>query len=95
MYILVKSTGIRPNFTNALIKPLISGIICGVTAYFSYYFLRDMINIYLATFISICFAGIIYAVFILILKTFDKNDLEILTKNEKIAKILAKFKLMK
>lgn len=95
MYILVKTTGIRPNFKNALIKPLISGIICGVTAYFSYYFLRDMVNIYLATFVSIFFAGIIYAVFILILKTFDKNDLETLTKNEKMGKILAKFKIMK
>lgn len=95
MYILVKSTGIRPNFKNAIVKPLISSIICGLSAFFSYYFLKDMVNIYVATFLSICFAAIIYVIFVLLLRTFDKNDLDILTKNEKISKMLAKFKVMK
>lgn len=95
MYILVKSTGIRPNFKNAIVKPLISAILCGLTAFFSYYFLKDMVNIYVAIFLSICFAAIIYVIFVLLLRTFDKNDLDILTKNEKISKMLAKFKVMK
>ncbi|MGN0475804.1 MAG: polysaccharide biosynthesis C-terminal domain-containing protein [Ruminococcus sp.] len=95
MYILVKSTGIRPNFKNAIVKPLISSILCGLTAFLSYYFLKDMVNIFVATLLSICLAAIIYVVFVLLLRTFDKNDLDILTKNQKISKMLAKFRVMK
>lgn len=95
MYVLVKSTGIRPNFLNCLIKPLVASIFCGLGAYFSYFFLEDRINIYLATFFSIAVAGVIYAIFVLLLRTFDENDLGIVKNNEKLAKILAKFKILK
>ena len=33
MYVLVKATGIRPNFSNAIIKPLVSAILCGGGAF--------------------------------------------------------------
>lgn len=95
MYVLVKSTGIRPNFTNAIIKPLISAIICGGGAFLTYYLLENRMNIYVSTLISIAVAAVIYLFAVIILRTFDENDLGIIKNNEKLAKILAKFSFLK
>ncbi len=94
MYILVKKTQVRPDFTNTVIKPLIGAIACGVTAYFVYYSLKDLVSIYVSTLLAIGVAAIVYLIIILLLKTFKENDLDFLKKNEKIAKILAKLRVL-
>lgn len=95
MYVLVKATGIRPNFSNAIIKPLVSAILCGGGAFLTYYLLGSRMNIYMATLISIVVAAIIYVLAIIILRTFDENDLGMIKNNEKLAKILAKLRVLK
>ena len=45
----------------------------------------------LATLISIAVAAVIYLVAVLLLKIITKNDVLMLPKGEKIAKVLAKF----
>ena len=95
MYVLVKATGIRPNFSNGIIKPLVSAILCGGGAFLTYYLLGSRMNIYMATLISIVVAAIIYVLAIIILRTFDENDLGMIKNNEKLAKILAKLRVLK
>ena len=95
MYVLVKATGIRPNFSNAIIKPLVSAILCGGGAFLTYYLLGSRMNIYMATLISIVVAAIIYVLAIIILRTFDENDLGMIKNNETLAKILAKLRVLK
>ena len=52
-------------------------------------------NIYMATLISIVVAAVIYVLAIIILRTFDENDLGMIKNNEKLAKILAKLRVLK
>ena len=94
MYLLIKKTKVRVDFPNTVVKPLVGGIACGLTAYFIYYFIKDLMNIYVSTFISIGAGAIVYVILVLLLGTFNDNDLDFLKKNEKIRKILAKFRIM-
>ena len=77
-------------------KPIICGVLCGVGAYTSY----GLCNRFIPEFslkglfclgISICFGGLIYVISILFVKGIAKDDVIMLPKGEKIAKILAKF----
>lgn len=94
MYLLIKKTKVRVDFPNTVIKPLIGGIACGITAYFIYYFIKDLMNIYASTLVSIGAGAIVYVVLVFLLRTFNENDLGFLKKNEKISKILAKLRII-
>ncbi len=88
---LVKYTGIRPNFMAAVIKPLIASSLCGLGAWAAYGLASRAVSMNLATLISIAVAAVIYLVTVLLLKIITKNDVLMLPKGEKIAKVLAKF----
>ncbi len=95
MYVLVKSTGIRPDFVNAMIKPLISAIICGAVAFISFILLDSHMNIYFSTLLSIGLAGVSYVISIIILKVFDEKDTAMLKNSGKFGKILAKLHIIR
>lgn len=94
MFLLVKHSGVMPNFVSTVIKPLISAILCALTAYFSYNFISLFVPSVLATVIAIFLAGIIYVTFLLILRTFTRNELRFLPKGEKVVIILEKYHLL-
>ncbi len=94
MYLLVKYSGVMPNFVSTVIKPAVSSVICAVGAYFAYFFLSKVMPMIPAALISILLAGIIYVTFLLILKTFTRNELIFLPKGEKIVTLLAKYHLI-
>lgn len=93
---LVRTARVRINILSVFIKPIFSGILCGVAAYTSY----GLCNRFIPEFslkniiclgISICFGGLVYVISILLIKGISKDDVIMLPKGEKIAKILAKF----
>lgn len=88
VYFLSNSTRIRINFTAVFLKPLASSIICGLTAYFSYYVFD--INVIF----SIVISAIIYLVFLFILHTFSKEEIKMLLNSKKIVIILEKLHLI-
>lgn len=90
MYMLIKHSGVMPNFVSTLVKPLISAIVCAVTAYFSYMLFNMYMPSLIATILSILCAGVIYITILLLLRTFTRNELELLPKGKKIVTILEK-----
>lgn len=94
MYLLVKHSGVMPDFMSTVIKPLISAILCAVTAFFTYMLFSNFLPIIVATVLSVFCAGIIYITFLLILKTFTRNELKYLPKGKKIVTILEKYRLI-
>lgn len=102
--VLKKETGVKIELKTVIVKPLISAILCGVSAWGSYRLLSSVLNFgdmsgrlngqSLACIISIGIAVVVYAISVLLMKTLVKDDILMLPKGEKIAEILEKYKLI-
>ncbi len=88
---LVKATGIRPNVTLVFVKPLLASGLCGIAAWAAYGLAGRAVSGNLATLISIAVAVVVYMISVFLLKIITKNDVLMLPKGEKIAKVLEKF----
>lgn len=77
------------------LKPLISGILCGVFAVASSKFLPLILaSEKLVTLISICIAGAVYVVSLILIKGINRYDVMMMPKGEKICALLDKFNLL-
>ena len=82
---------VRLGLLSTVFKPTIASLLCGAAAYFGYGLLaRALGGGKLVTAICIIIAAVIYAVCLGVSKTFTENDILMLPKGEKLAKILAK-----
>lgn len=90
LYILCKRTTMKFNIMGTFVKPLIAGILCAAGARGAYELFSAVISGRLATVLAICIAVVIYAVCIILLRILTKDDVLMLPKGEKIAKILEK-----
>lgn len=102
--VLKKETGIKLDLNKGFIRPFISAVLCGASAWGVY----ELVSTYLvfgeegsrlngetvACIISIIIAVVVYAVCILVSKTIVKEDVLMLPKGEKIAEILEKYKVL-
>lgn len=92
---LCRYCGVNPDLMRTVIKPLICAVLCGATAYFGYAWIHAWLpSPKLSTAICIVLAAIVYAVCLGVSKTFTKNDILMLPKGKKLAKILAKMHWM-
>ena len=93
---LLRVTKAKINFVSVFLKPFIAAAVCGGTAWGSYYALTHLLslNAKLSTIAAIVVGGGFYVVVLLFTKGIAKDDVEMLPKGEKIAKALAKFKLL-
>lgn len=80
-------------FKKFVLKPAIATSIMGVCSYTLYIIINGIISVKLATIISILFAIIVYLLAILALRIYNKDDIYMLPKGEKIYKILEKLKI--
>lgn len=94
MYFLIKRAGVRPNFTQTIIKPLIGAIICGAMAYFSNSLFNKFLPFAVSTILCIIVAGAFYLISLLLLRTFSENEIKMLPKGKNIVTILAKLHLI-
>lgn len=98
MILLCKYTKVVPNIMGTFIKPLIAGGMCGLTAFTCYGLMTKFLNTHISdmiiTMISIAFAAVIYVIAIVLLRVLTKNDILMLPKGEKIAKVLEKVKVI-
>ncbi len=95
MYFLVKKAGVMPDFLNTTIKPFFSAVICAVAAFVTYGLLGNIIASALATIISILVAAVVYLVCLLLMHTFDENEVKMLPKGNNVVTILAKLHLLR
>ncbi len=102
--VLRKETGVRIDIKTVIVKPLIAAVLCGGAAYGSYVVLCKVLTFgdmssrlngqSLSCLISIGVAVLVYAISVLLMKTLVKDDILMLPKGEKLAKILEKYKLI-
>lgn len=93
---LTKATGVKLNFVSVFVKPFIAALFCGLGAFLGNYLLTDVLGIEsrLTTLVAVGCGGVLYAVAIILVKGIAKDDLDMIPKGEKIAKVLAKFGLL-
>ncbi len=87
---IIKYTGIKPNIYKSLFKPLFAGLCCGVSTLFVT-FGGGKIN----TIAKICVAAVVYLAALILLNTFEADDVTSLPKGEKILKVLTKCKIIR
>ena len=102
--VLRKETGVRIDLKTVIIKPLIAAVLCGGAAYGAYAVLSNVLTFgdmnsrlngqSLACLVAIGVAVVVYAISVLLMKTLVKDDILMLPKGEKLAKILEKYKLI-
>ena len=80
-------------FSKIVVKPVIATAIMGICSYFIYSILTGIIAQKLATIIAIGIAIIIYALAIVALKIFTKEEILQIPGGNKIYKILKKAKI--
>ena len=76
-----------------VIKPAIATAIMGICSYFIYSNLLGIISAKLATIVAILLAVIIYALAIVALKVFNKEEILMMPAGNKICKLLEKLKI--
>ncbi len=87
-------TGMQISFWKLTGKQLIAGFACGFSAWGVYTLLSKVSASHLMTLVSIAVAGIVYVALLLILRALSREDIEMLPKGEKFAKLLAKWRLI-
>lgn len=76
-----------------IIKPIIATAIMGICSYYIYILLLGIISEKMATIIAIVLAVIIYALAVIALKIFSKEELKSIPFGDKAVKILEKLKI--
>ena len=101
--VLRKETGVRLEIKSVFVKPLISAVVCGGVAFGSFKLLSYFLTFNegsrlsgqsLSCLLAIGVAVVAYGICALLTKTLVKDDILMLPKGEKIAKILETYKLI-
>ncbi len=90
---LNKTIKLNLEFKRFVIKPIIATLMMGICSYFVYMILLGIIRQKLATIIAIIFAIVIYALAVVALKIFTKEEIKMLPGGNKICKVLEKIKI--
>jgi len=94
-YFMVKHIGVSPKITAVFLKPFIASVICALSAVLSYKLLDAAIGGRIATLGAIVVAVVVYGAVLILIKGIAREDLELLPKGEKIARIMERAHLIK
>ncbi len=83
---LLKYSEVRPDFLSIILKPLISGLVCGITAFVVFWLTNGLLGVSIATVLSILIAAFAYLVMISLLKVIEPEDILSLPMGEKVLK---------
>ena len=95
MYFLIKKSQVVPDFLNTTIKPLFGAVMCGAAAYVSYQLISTVLSGTVSTLISVGVAVVIYVIALLLMKTFNETEINMLPKGKNLVTILAKMHLLR
>lgn len=88
---LIKYTGVKPNLWKTALKPLIAALACGLsTIVLNLSFMGKI-----GTILEIAVAAVVYLAVLVLLNTFEADDVISLPKGKKILKLLIKFKIIR
>ena len=95
LFTLKNKVNVTLNFNSILIKPIISGFICGFSAYLCNLALTNIATNSIITIVSISVGAIFYVISLGVLNAISKDDVLMLPKGEKILKTLEKFSIIR
>ncbi len=95
LFVICRETKIIPDFVSIFVKPLMAGIVCGVTAYFSEIFYDYFFRQRIATIFAVLTAVVFYIIALFIFRAIKREDILQMPKGNKIVKILEKRKLIR
>ena len=88
---LIKYTGVKPNLWQNVLKPFISAFACGLsTVILNLNFMGRI-----GTVLEIAVAAVVYFVVLILLNTFEAEDVITLPKGDKILKLFTKLKIIR
>ena len=82
-------------FSKMIAKPILATVMMAICSYGSFLLLSGIIGEKIATIIAILFAIVIYALAVIVLKVFSKEEMYMIPHGTKIVKILEKAKIYK
>ncbi len=104
LFFLIRETKIKLHFRSVFLKPLFCSALCGLAAWSSYGLLNMAFDFgdpstrfngsTLALVISAIIAVVVYFLSLFLINAISKNDILMLPKGEKIAKVLEKYNLI-
>ena len=94
MFLLIRYSGIVPDFFSTTVKPFIGAVCSSVAAYFSNELFTGLMPGRLSTIMAVLVAVVVYVAVLLIIRTFSAEEVKFLPKGEKIAKTLEKLHLI-
>lgn len=93
MVSLMKNIKLDLAFSKFVIKPVIATAMMGICSYYSYLSLSRIITAKLATILAMVLAVVVYALAIVALKVFNKEEICMMPSGEKLCKVLTKLKI--
>lgn len=95
IFFLRKYTGLKPNFFDILFKPMGAAAVCAVAAYFSNKLFEAFLPGKIAVLCAIIVAVVVYFAVIFIIRGISEDEVLLLPKGQKIAKLLKKLNFIK
>ena len=93
-YVVSCVAKVRINLLQILLKPSLAALACGFTAALAYDGISSVWASRFAVIPAVALGGVVYAAGVLLLKAVEKEDILMLPKGEKLAKILEKCSLI-
>lgn len=88
---LIKYTGVKPNIYKTVLKPFIAALFCGLSTV-----ILDLSAFgKIGTVLEIAVAAVVYLLVLIILNTFEPDDVLSLPKGEKLLKLFTKLKIIR
>lgn len=88
---LIKYTGVKPNIYKTILKPFIAAFCCGISTVILNFNTIGKIG----TVLEIAIAAVVYLIVLIILNTFEPDDVLSLPKGEKLLKVFNKLKIIR
>lgn len=95
IYKLNKIVNVKLDFMSMMVKPLVSGFACGLSAFLFYNLLSNIKESRIITILSIGIGAIVYVIMLGITNAISKEDILMLPKGNKIVKTLEKIRLIR
>ncbi len=90
LYKLLKIAELKINFTTVFIKPLISALLCGGSAFGVSHLMMLRFSENISTVVGIAFGAVVYVAALIVLRAVSEEDIMKLPKGEKLVKIYKK-----
>jgi len=92
---LKKVSGVKLDYISSILKPMICGLFCGISAFLSYKALTTVKENRIITILSILIGALVYVISLAIFNAISRDDILMLPKGKKIVKVLEKFKIIR